>query len=811
MKILFCNKYNFRFSGTEAYLFDLMAMLREQGHSTVLFSMADPRGEPTAYDRFLAPAVDFKHPHGRLEAFHLATHAIYSRSARTKLAQLLHAFRPDVAHVRNIYHHLSPSILWELRKQRVPVIDHLNDFKLLCPNYNFVSRGAICERCRGGQFWNLVRSGCYEGGRAAGAVLAAEAYVHRWLRTYERCVDCFLVPSKFVREKLIEYGWPEHRITVLPHFQTLPEGPSVDAAPGSPVLYFGRLSAEKGLTDLLAAMQQVRNIPLVIAGDGPRRENLEQLCGDAHLPVRFTGHVEGDELHTLIGQSAFTVFPSRAYETLGKSIPESYAHGRAVVASDLGSRRQFVQPGVTGFLYKPGDVAGLAEIIAWLYAHPKVAQEMGEAGRDRLARCHSPRQHCAQIVAVYEKAIAARGRRDHDAAPSKPESPPIRVAFIGGRGVASQYSGIEAYYEEVGRRMVDRGHDLTVYCRNRFTPALPTHNGMRLVRLPTWPSKHLDTLIHTALSTGHALLKHYDIVHYHALGPALFSFFPRLLGSKTVVTVQGLDWQRKKWGKFASFVLRLGERAAARLPNSTMVVSQTLRAHYLAHIGAETTYVPNGARLRERKLPVLLKQWGLEAENYILFLGRFSPEKNCHLLVEAFEKIDTRAKLVLAGGFSYDNGYARELRRHENDRIRFLDYVSGDALDELLTNAMLFVLPSDLEGLSLALLEAMGAGCCVLTSDIPENCELVEDTGFTFRRGDVLDLERMLRLLLADPEVRRRSGQSARRRIAEHYNWDVITRQIEAEYLRTLGREPEPSQSEKTPSAERMANQHVGG
>lgn len=207
----------------------------------------------------------------------------------------------------------------------------------------------------------------------------------------------------------------------------------------------------------------------------------------------------------------------------------------------------------------------------------------------------------------------------------------------------------------------------------------------------------------------------------------------------------------------------------------------------------------------------MLKQWGLEAENYILFLGRFSPEKNCHLLVEAFEKIDTQVKLVLAGGFSYDNGYARELRRHENDRIRFLDYVSGDALDELLTNAMLFVLPSDLEGLSLALLEAMGAGCCVLTSDIPENCELVEDTGFTFRRGDVLDLERMLRLLLPDPEVRRRSGQSARRRIAEHYNWDVITRQIEAEYLRTLGREPEPSQSAKIPSTEPVANQHVRG
>lgn len=789
MKILFCNKYNFRFSGTEAYLFDLMRMLRDEGHATVLFSMADPRGEPGDYDRFLVPAVDFKRPHGRVETLRLAAHAIYSRGARAKLAQLLREFRPDVAHVRNIYHHLSPSILWELKKQHVPVVYHLNDFKLLCPNYNFVSRGAVCERCRGGQFWNLVRSGCYDGGRAAGAVLAAEAYIHGWLRTYERCVDCFLVPSKFVRGKLIEYGWPEKRIEVLPHFQAFAEGQPAEPAPGAPVLYFGRLSAEKGLTDLLAAMQQLPKIPLVIAGDGPRRKDLESLCTNAKLAVRFAGHVDGNNLDQLIAESAFTVFPSRAYETLGKSILESYAHGRAVVASDLGSRRQFVRPGITGLLYPPGDVAALAESIEWLYAHPKVAHEMGEAGRDLLGRCHSPGQHCGEILALYERTITARNPDDGEAA-AKTRPRALRVAFIGGRGVVSQYSGIEAYYEEVGRRLSARGHDITVYCRSHFTPAIPTHNGMRLVRLPTWRSKHLETLIHSALTTVHAMCKHYDIVHYHALGPALFSFFPRLLGTKTVVTVQGLDWQRKKWAAFASHVLRLGEQASAHLPNSTMVVSQTLREYYRTHFGTEPTYVPNGALLRRHKEPHLLRQWALEAENYVLFLGRFSPEKNCHLLVNAFEKIETTALLVLAGGFSYDDEYARELKRHESDRIRFLDYVCGDALDELLTNAALFVLPSDLEGLSLALLEAMGASRCVLTSDIPENCELVEGVGFTFRRGDVVDLERMLRLLLADPELRSRSGQSARQRIADHYNWDVITRQIEAEYFRILGLEP---------------------
>lgn len=790
MKILFCNKYNFRFSGTEAYLFDLMRMLRDAGHTTALFSMADPRGEPSDFDRFLAPAVDFKRPHGRLEGLHLAAHAIYSRGSRAKLAQLLEEFRPDVAHVRNIYHHLSPSILWELKKQHVPVVYHLNDFKLLCPNYNFVSRGAVCERCRGGQFWKLVHSGCYEGGRAAGAVLAAEAYIHRWLRTYERCVDCFLVPSKFVGEKLIEYGWPESRIEVLPHFQTSPDTPPAGPASDAAVLYFGRLSAEKGLTDLLAAMQQLPKIHLVIAGDGPRRKDLERLCAEARLAVRFAGHVDGSNLEQLISQSAFTVFPSRAYETLGKSILESYAQGRAVVASDLGSRRQFVRPGITGLLFPPGDVAALAESIEWLYAHPKIAHEMGEAGRDLLSRYHSPQQHCTEIMALYEKAIRWHRESDNQAPESEKKARALHVAFIGGRGVVSQYSGIEAYYEEVGRRLADRGHDVTVYCRNYFTPAIPTHNGMRLVRLPTLRSKYLETLIHTAFSTAHAMCKRYDIVHYHALGPALFSFFPRLLGVSTAVTVQGLDWQRKKWTAFAAYVLRLGELASALLPNSTMVVSQTLREYYRRRFSNEPTYIPNGALLREPSEPHLLKQWGVDAGKYVLFLGRFSPEKNCLLLVEAFEQVETDAKLILAGGFGYDDAYGRELKLHANDRIRFFDYVSGDALDELLTNAALFVLPSDLEGLSLALLEAMGAGRCVLTSDIPENCELVDGIGFTFRRGDALDLARMLRLLLADPEMRERSGQSARRRIAEQYNWDVITRQIEAEYFRILGRWP---------------------
>src|SRR5438105_1675269 len=187
MKILYCNKYNYAFSGTEVYLFEVMDLMRAQGHETALFSMADPRGEPTLYDQHFVPNIDFKNAKGAMQQVKLAAHAIYSSDARKRLRRLIQEFHPDVAHVRNIYHHLSPSILWELRAQGIPVLYHVNDFKLLCPSYNMVAHGQACERCDGNQFWHVITEGCYPGPRSRPLFLAAEAYFHKWLRTYEKC------------------------------------------------------------------------------------------------------------------------------------------------------------------------------------------------------------------------------------------------------------------------------------------------------------------------------------------------------------------------------------------------------------------------------------------------------------------------------------------------------------------------------------------------------------------------------------------------------------------------------------------------
>ena len=619
-------------------------------------------------------------------------------------------------------------------------------------------------------------------------VLAAEAYLHKWLRTYERCVDMFLAPSEFVRTKLIASGFPAERIEVLPHFQDLPRDEQLSPDEGY-LLYFGRLSPEKGVYELLRAMVRLPHAPLVIAGDGPERPRLEALARELNLnQVLFAGMVHGDKLQKLIAGCSFSVFPSHAYETLGKSILESYAWGRPVIASDLGSRRELVQHGVTGLLYTDGDREQLAHSMGFLYDRPDLIEKMGAAARSRVKVNHDPDQHMEKLLELYYRLTSARKFLSFPASPEPPRPRRgVRVAFIGGRGVVSKYSGIESYYEQAGHELARLGHEVTVYCRSYFTPPIQTHNGMRVRRLPTIHSKHLETVVHTLLSTAHAMTSDYDVVHYHCLGPALFSFLPRLAGKKTVVTVQGLDWQRGKWGRIAARILRWGEAAAVSSPDATMVVSRTLQEHYRQQYKRDTIYVPNGAALAPKRVPRKLIEWDLLADNYVLFLGRFSPEKNCHLLINAFENLHTDMKLVLAGGSSHSDAYAERLRRHESDQIRFLPWVSGSDLEELLSNAALFVLPSEIEGLSLALLDAMAAGVCVLTSDIPENTEVVDGAGFTFHRGDQADLARMLDLLIHNPELRRQSAARERERIQGQYLWPAIARSIEKAYYNVLG------------------------
>jgi glycosyltransferase involved in cell wall biosynthesis len=281
-----------------------------------------------------------------------------------------------------------------------------------------------------------MTEGCYTGPSGSALLLMAEAYFHRWVGTYQKCVDQFLAPSRFARDKLIQNGFGGNKITVLPHFQRLPLQAPPSSAPKAPILYFGRLSPEKGVTDLLQAMKHLPQVQLQIAGDGPQRFELENQARELQLKnVEFTGHVGGEVLQQMIAHSRFTVLPSRAYETLGKTILESYAWGRPVVASDLGSRRELVEQGETGVLFPAGNVQQLGKAIAFLVERPELTAQMGITGRRFVEAQHAPEAHYRALMRLYTQMRPWPGKAKKTAASGPIQNSPVRIAFIGGRGV----------------------------------------------------------------------------------------------------------------------------------------------------------------------------------------------------------------------------------------------------------------------------------------------------------------------------------------------------------------------------------------
>jgi glycosyltransferase involved in cell wall biosynthesis len=344
--------------------------------------------------------------------------------------------------------------------------------------------------------------------------------------------------------------------------------------------------------------------------------------------------------------------------------------------------------------------------------------------------------------------------------------PSWKVAMIGSRGVPANYGGVETYVEEVGSALVASGARVTVYCHKKYVSARRTYKGMTLRFVPTLCTKHLEAFIHTLLASLHVLLHDDDIVHYHASGPSTLSWIPRLFGRFVVVTVQGLDWQRAKWGPWARLYLRFGEWTAIHCPHRTIVVSRTLVEYYTQRYGTQPVYIPNGVLPPQDGVPQQLLAWGLVKDSYVLFVGRLVPEKGCHTLLRAFTAVQTDKQLMIAGQATYEDGYLAELQAEaqKTNRIHFVGFVDKNVLRELYTYAYIVVHPSELEGLSISLLEARSYGNCLLVSDTPENREAMLDAGYIFRAGDSTDLARQLQWLIDTPEAvmairKRASGQ----------------------------------------------------
>lgn len=366
------------------------------------------------------------------------------------------------------------------------------------------------------------------------------------------------------------------------------------------------------------------------------------------------------------------------------------------------------------------------------------------------------------------------------------------IKFSLPRGV---FGGAELAVEKLAVELAERGHEITVYCRKgRRLTSDSNYKGVNLVGLPCIRSQSAEALSHSLIAALFASLapKRFhgrpDIVHIHTTGPSLFAFLPRLFGIPTVVTVQGLDWKREKWGWLAKKVLRLAAWTSSKHASATIVVSKHLEQHYLSAYNKKTFYIPNGVDIQKAKNSgAFLEKIGVKPKRYVLFLARLVPEKNAHLLIAAFKNIQSNMNLIIAGDASYTFKYAETLKQmaKSDSRIIITGGVYGADKEELISHAALFVLPSSVEGLSLALLEAMSYGIYPLVSDIPENAEVVLPIGGSvFSNGNANSLAKKLEEILPDvSSLEIKHSHAMIEYIASRYSWKNIALNTEDIYL----------------------------
>lgn len=367
----------------------------------------------------------------------------------------------------------------------------------------------------------------------------------------------------------------------------------------------------------------------------------------------------------------------------------------------------------------------------------------------------------------------------------------MRIAMIGHKRIPSREGGIEIVIEELATRMVEKGYSVTCFNRKGRhvsggeVKKLKEYKGVRIKEVFTIDRKGLAAMTSSLCACLRASFGGYDVVHIHAEGPAFFSFLPHLLHKKVVVTIHGLDWDRAKWNGFAKWYIKQGEKNAAKFADQIIVLSQGVKEYFLKEYRRETKFIPNGVNRLEIKKADEIKKWGLKKDNYVLYLGRIVPEKGEHYLIQAYRKIKTDKKLVIAGGISDTAGYGKELKELSkgDGRIIFTGFVQGKVLEELYSNSYIYCLPSDLEGMPLSLLEAMSYGNCCLVSDIDECKEVVEDKGVMFKKGSVEDLREKLERLINHKDVVEKYKRDAADFICNKYSWDEVVEKTMKVYI----------------------------
>lgn len=365
---------------------------------------------------------------------------------------------------------------------------------------------------------------------------------------------------------------------------------------------------------------------------------------------------------------------------------------------------------------------------------------------------------------------------------------PLRIAMLGHKRIPSREGGIEVVVEELSTRMVELGHDVTCFnrgghhiCGRQYdSQNSNSYKGVKLKYVFTIEAKGLAAVTSSLFAALKAAFGHFDVVHFHAEGPCAMMWIPKLFGKRCIATVHGLDHQRAKWGHFAKWFIMKGEKCAVRYADEIIVLSQNVQQYFKDTYNRDTILIPNGVTKSEaRDASLITENWNLVKDSYILFLGRIVPEKGLRYLIEAYKKLNTDKKLVIAGGSSDTDDFVSELKElaGNDERIMFTGFVQGQLLEELYSNAYIYTLPSDLEGMPLSLLEAMSYGNCCLTSDISECTEVIGDEGVTFEQGNVESLTHKFQELCDNPEIVARYKAKTSDYVCNKYNWDIVTGQ----------------------------------
>ena len=373
----------------------------------------------------------------------------------------------------------------------------------------------------------------------------------------------------------------------------------------------------------------------------------------------------------------------------------------------------------------------------------------------------------------------------------------MKIAILGTRGIPANYGGFETLAEELSVRLVNGGHQVVVYGRtNNIQYREPSYRGVRLVLLPTIPHKYFDTAAHTFLSTLHVLFQGSEVVLICNAANSVFSFLPRLVGKKTAVNVDGLERQRRKWNALGKGWYRISEWLSTFLPNAIVSDARVIRDYYRERYGKESVFIPYGAETHRVETRATLDQLGLQPNEYFLYVSRLEPENNALLVVKAFEQVRTEKRLVVVGDAPYAREYIAELKATADPRILFPGAIYGSGYRELLSHAFCYIQATEVGGTHPALIEAMGCGCCVLYLDTPENREVAGGAGIPFEKSTLV-LANAIETVLKDPRLRQQCRERCRQRVAESYQWEVVTAEYEKLFQRLLNRagasEPAPA------------------